>query len=94
MGTREKRWPSLCWRPCWSAVQSCNVWPRVLLQQGIGEAKMGSHERRMARFVANDRIVVTFVWKQFLAQILPYFRGQLLRFVLDATPFQDEMTIV
>lgn len=66
----------------------------VLQQQGISEAKMTSIERRLARFVANDRIVVAFVWKQFLAQVLPYFRGQKLRFVLDATPFQDEMTIV
>jgi hypothetical protein len=66
----------------------------VLQQQGISEAKMTSIERRLARFVANDRIVVAFVWKQFLAQVLPYFRGQHLRFVLDATPFQEEMTIV
>lgn len=66
----------------------------VLQQQGISQAKMTSIERRLARFVANDRIVVAFVWKQFLAQVLPYFRGQKLRFVLDATPFQDEMTIV
>src|SRR2546423_3077915 len=66
----------------------------VLQQQGISEAKMTSIERRLARFVANDRIVVAFVWKQFLAQVLPYFGGQKLRFVLDATPFQEEMTIV
>src|SRR5260370_34097697 len=30
------------------------------------------------------------IWKQFLAQVLPYFRGHKLLFVLDATPFQDE----
>lgn len=66
----------------------------VLQQQGISEAKMTSIERRLARFIANQRIAVAFIWKQFLAQVLPYFRGQQLRFVLDATPFQDEMTIV
>jgi hypothetical protein len=66
----------------------------VLQQQGISQAKMTSIERRLARFVANDRIVVAFVWKQFLAQVLPYFGGQKLRLVLDATPIQEEMTIV
>ncbi len=66
----------------------------VLQERGISEAKMTSIERRLARFIANERIVVVFIWKQFLAQVLPYFQGQKLRFVLDATPFQDEMTIV
>src|SRR5947209_11992201 len=66
----------------------------VLQQQGKSLAKMTSIERRLARFIANDRIVVAFIWKQFLGQVLPYFAGQKLRFVLDATPFQDEMTIV
>lgn len=66
----------------------------VLQERGISEAKMTSIERRLARFLANDRIVVAVIWKQFLAQVLPYFAGQKLRLVLDATPFQDEMTIV
>lgn len=66
----------------------------VLQQHAISEAKMSSIERRLARFLANDRIAVACVWKQFLAQVLPYFQGHRLRFVLDATPFQDQMTIV
>ena len=66
----------------------------VLQEYGISEAKMTSIERRLARFIANDRIVVNRIWEQFLRQVLPFFRGQKLRFVLDATPFQDEMTIV
>jgi hypothetical protein len=66
----------------------------VLQERGISEAKMTSIERRLARFLANDRIVVALIWKQFLAQLLPYFAGHKLRLVLDATPFQDEMTIL
>src|SRR5262245_35332086 len=66
----------------------------VLQERGKSLAKMTSIERRLARFLANDRIVVAVIWKQFLAQVLPYFAGQKLRLVLDATPFQDEMTIV
>src|SRR5215469_14500947 len=41
---------------------------------GIGAATMPSIERRLARFVANDRIQVTAVWAQFLTQVLPFWR--------------------
>ena len=34
-------------------------------QSGISEAKMPSIERRLARFVANDRIIVPTIWKLF-----------------------------
>src|SRR5437764_9835232 len=66
----------------------------TLSERGISEAKMTSIERRLARFIANERIVVPQVWKLFLAQVLPYFRGKKLYFVLDLTPFQDELSIV
>jgi hypothetical protein len=42
----------------------------------------------------NDRVVVTEVWKQFLSQVLPYFRGKGLVFVLDNTPFNDTETLI
>ena len=54
----------------------------------LSEATMPSIERRLARFVANKRIVVGAVWKLFLAQVLAYFSGKQLSFVLDVTPFQ------
>jgi hypothetical protein len=38
---------------------------------GISEAKMPSIERRLARLVANERIVVRDVWKHFLSQVCP-----------------------
>ena len=44
---------------------------------------MPSIERRLARFVANRRIVVGEVWKQFLEQVLPYWQGTRLYLVLD-----------
>jgi hypothetical protein len=34
--------------------------------QGINPAKMTSIERRLARFLANDRVVVTKIWDDFL----------------------------
>src|SRR3989442_14691234 len=55
---------------------------------------MPSIERRLARFIANERIVVPKVWELFLAQVVSYFRGKQLSFVLDLTPFQDELSIV
>ena len=55
---------------------------------------MSSIERRLARFIANERLVVPVIWKLFLAQVLAPFRGQQLYFVLDNTPFRDDLTIV
>jgi hypothetical protein len=55
---------------------------------------MSSIERRLARFIANERIVVPVIWKLFLEQVLAPFRGQQLSFVLDNTPFRDDLTIV
>jgi hypothetical protein len=78
-------------------LSGCAVLQRVaeeLSLRGINPAKMTSIERRLARFLANERIVVTEVWTQFLTHVLPSFRHQPLRFVLDMTPFNDEATIV
>jgi hypothetical protein len=63
-------------------------------QSGISEAKMPSIERRLARFVANERIIVPTIWKQFLVQVLAYFRDKRLVFVLDCTPIDDRACIV
>jgi hypothetical protein len=39
-----------------------------LYLHGISQAKMPSIERRLARFVANERVQVSKMWKQFLGQ--------------------------
>ena len=78
-------------------LSGCAVMQRVaetLNERGISEAKMSSIERRLARFIANERIVVPLIWKLFLEQVLAPFRGQQLSFVLDNTPFRDDLTIV
>jgi hypothetical protein len=67
---------------------------QALSERGLSEAKMSTIERRLARFIANKRIVVLVIWKLFLAQVLTPFRGQQLHFVLDNTPFRDELTMV
>jgi len=66
----------------------------TLSERGLSEAKMTSIERRLARFIGNSRIVVPLIWKLFVAQVLAPLRGQQLHFVLDNTPFRDDLTIV
>jgi hypothetical protein len=38
--------------------------------------------------------VVPLIWQLFLAQVLTPFRGQQMYFVLDNTPFRDDLTVV
>lgn len=61
---------------------------------GISPAKMPSIERRLARFVANDRIQVSSVWNTFLTHVLPFWRSRQVFLVLDCTPFDDRATIM
>ncbi|HEY6406801.1 MAG TPA: transposase [Ktedonobacteraceae bacterium] len=63
-------------------------------ERGLSSAKLTSIERRRQRFLANSRLVVPLIWKRFLEQVLTPFRGQHLHFVLDNTPFRDDLTIV
>ncbi len=55
---------------------------------------MPSIERRLARFVANVRIVVKPIWKTFLGQVLAQWQGQAVQVVLDCTPCGEHATIV
>ena len=66
----------------------------TLSERGLSDAKMTSIERRLARFIGNSRVVVPLIWKRFLAQVLAPFCGQQVYFVLDNTPFRDDLTIV
>ena len=58
------------------------------------ETKMVSHERRLQRFVANDRIEVEACWKEFLQNILPFWENKRVTLILDMTPYTQEATIV
>ena len=62
--------------------------------RGISEAKMVSIERRFARFVANPRVQVSKIWKQFLEQVLAYWKGKPVQLVLDCMPYDDRAIIV
>jgi hypothetical protein len=53
------------------------------------EAKVPSIERRLQRFLSNERIEVEPVWEQFLAEVLPTWRGKEVTLILDITPFEE-----
>src|SRR5260370_6965720 len=53
------------------------------------DAKASSIERRLERFLSNDRIDTEKTWDTLLAQIMPYFRRGPIRLVIDLTPFEE-----
>lgn len=58
------------------------------------EAKVPSIERRLQRFLDNERVEVEAVWEQFLAEVLPFWRGKEVTLVLDLTPFEEYAQVV
>lgn len=58
------------------------------------EAKVPSIERRLQRFVSNERVEVETVWEQFLEQVLPAWRGKKVSLILDLTPFEEYAQVV
>jgi hypothetical protein len=66
----------------------------TLWEQLSSETKIVSYERRLQRFVANERIEVEACWNEFLEQVLPYWQNKPMTLILDMTPYTDEATIV
>ncbi len=58
------------------------------------EAKVPSIERRLQRFVSNERIDVETVWDDFLSAIGTYWRQKEAVLVLDITPFEEHAQVV
>jgi len=58
------------------------------------EAKVPSIERRLQRFLSNERVEVESVWEQFLAEVLPAWRGKEVTLILDLTPFEEYAQVV
>lgn len=79
-------------------VQSGNaVMQRVaetLWEQLDPDTKVVSYERRLQRFVANERIEVSVCWTEFLQRVLPFWENKPVKLILDLTPYTDEATIV
>jgi Transposase DDE domain len=58
------------------------------------EAKAPSIERRLERFLSNQRIDTQETWNDFLAQILPYFQREPMRLVIDLTPYEEHAQVI
>lgn len=58
------------------------------------DAKVPSIERRLQRFLSNERIEVEDIWEQFLAQVLPVWQHQPVTLILDITPFEEHAQVV
>src|SRR2546423_729131 len=58
------------------------------------DAKVPSIERRLQRFLSNERIEVEDIWDHFLAQVLLTWRTQPVTLILDITPFEEHAQVV
>jgi len=87
-------WRCACWESSYQAVLSYSVSLKGSQNTGFRRPRCQGTLRRLARFVANRRIVVSEVWEQFLEQVLPYWQGKRLFLVLDYTPYGDRACIV
>src|SRR5260370_8148048 len=61
---------------------------------GESDAKASSIERRLERFLSNDRIDTEKTWDTLLAQIMPYFRRGPIRLVIDLTPYEEHAQLI
>lgn len=58
------------------------------------EAKAPSIERRLERFLSNDRIDIEKTWDDLLEQVMPYFRRGPIRLVIDLTPYEEHAQVI
>jgi hypothetical protein len=71
------------------------VLPKVaeaLLEES--DAKAPSIERRLQRFLSNEKIETEDVWKPFLETVLPFFQNKSLQLVIDLTPYEEHAQVV
>jgi hypothetical protein len=53
-----------------------------------------SIERRLQRFLSNEKINTEDVWKPFLETVLPFFQNKPLQVVIDLTPYEEHAQVV
>jgi len=58
------------------------------------EAKASSIERRLERFLSNEKIETEKTWDDFLKHILPSFRGEPMRLVIDLTAYEEHAQVI
>jgi hypothetical protein len=58
------------------------------------EAKASSIERRLERFLSNQRIDVEQSWEELLAEVMPFFATSPIRIVIDVTPYEEHAQVM
>jgi len=58
------------------------------------DAKASSIERRLERFLSNERIETEKTWDDFLGQVLPFFQREPIRLVIDLTPYEEHAQVI
>jgi hypothetical protein len=80
----------------WGAIKAKSIVIPLVAEELLAEseAKASSIERRLERFLSNDRIDVEKTWDELLAQVLPYFRQEPMHLVIDLTPYEEHAQII
>ncbi len=58
------------------------------------DAKAPSIERRLERFLSNSRIDTEKTWKLLLESVMPHFRKEPMRFVIDLTSYEEHAQVI
>lgn len=58
------------------------------------DAKAPSIERRLQRFLSNERIDTEKTWDDFLCQIMPYFQRAPMKLVIDLTAYEEHAQVI
>jgi hypothetical protein len=58
------------------------------------DVKANSIERRLERFLSNERIDTRETWDMILSHIMPYFRQGPMRLVIDVVPYEEHAQVI
>jgi hypothetical protein len=80
----------------YGAIQAKSIVVQHVAEELLEEsdAKCESIERRLRRFLANERIETKETWDIILQKVLSYWKGKKVYLILDITPFEEHAQIV
>jgi Transposase DDE domain len=78
------------------AIKAKSIVIPVVAEELLAEsaAKASSIERRLERFLSNERINTEKTWNTLLEQIMPFFRREPMRLVIDLTPYEEHAQVI
>src|SRR5690349_21190605 len=80
----------------WGAIKAKSIVVQKVAEELLAEsdALCESIERRLRRFLRNERVEVKETWDQLLKQVLPYWKDKKVYLVLDITPFDEHAQVI